>query len=91
MHEGRLNHISELVKMGAGAVVADPHRVVITGPTPLYGREIRTFDLRAGATLIVAALIAQGETLIHDVENVDRGYERLDERLASLGAKIKRV
>ena len=91
MYEGRLNHISELVKMGAGAVVADPHRVVITGPTPLYGREIRTFDLRAGATLIVAALIAQGETLIHDVENVDRGYERLDERLASLGAKIKRV
>ncbi len=90
LYEGRLNHINELVKMGANALIADPHRVVINGSTPLYGREIRTFDLRAGATLIIAGLIAEGETLINDVEIVDRGYEKLDQRLAELGAKIKR-
>jgi len=90
LYEGRLNHITELAKMGANAVVADPHRVVISGPTPLYGREIRSFDLRAGATLIMAGLMAQGETVIHDVELVDRGYEHLDSRLKSLGAKLRR-
>ncbi|MFZ5390698.1 MAG: UDP-N-acetylglucosamine 1-carboxyvinyltransferase, partial [Patescibacteria group bacterium] len=91
LYEGRLNHIAELVKMGANAIVADPHRVVINGPTPLYGREIRSFDLRAGATLIIAGLIAEGETLIHDLEIVDRGYQNLVERLTALGAKVTRV
>lgn len=90
LYEGRLNHITELTKMGADAVVADPHRVVVSGPTPLYGREIRSFDLRAGATLIIAGLIAQGETIIHDVELVDRGYEHLDDRLRAVGAKVTR-
>ncbi len=90
LYEGRLNHITELTKMGANALVADPHRVVITGPTPLYGREIRSFDLRAGATLIMAALMAQGETVIQEVELVDRGYEHLDERLRAVGAKLRR-
>ncbi|MBI5465980.1 MAG: UDP-N-acetylglucosamine 1-carboxyvinyltransferase [Candidatus Kerfeldbacteria bacterium] len=91
LYEGRLNHVSELVKMGANAVVADPHRVVITGPTPLYGREIRSFDLRAGATLIMAGLVAQGETVISDIEVVDRGYEKIDERLRAVGAAIRRL
>lgn len=90
LYEGRMNHIAELVKMGADAVIADPHRVIISGPTPLYGREIRSFDLRAGATLIIAALAAQGETVIHDIEIVDRGYEHLDERLQGVGAKLRR-
>ncbi len=90
LYEGRLNHIAELITMGANAVVADPHRVVITGPTPLYGREIRSFDLRAGATLIIAGLMAQGETVIHDVELVDRGYEHLDKRLRAVGAHLRR-
>ena len=90
LYEGRMNHIAELTKMGADAVIADPHRVVISGPTPLYGREIRSFDLRAGATLVIAGLIAQGETIIHDVEVVDRGYEHLDERLRAVGAKLRR-
>lgn len=90
LYEGRMNHISELIKMGADAVVADPHRVVISGPTPLYGREIRSFDLRAGATLVIAGLIAQGETIIDDVEVVDRGYEHLDKRLTAVGAKVRR-
>ncbi|MBU1038674.1 UDP-N-acetylglucosamine 1-carboxyvinyltransferase [Patescibacteria group bacterium] len=91
LYEGRLNHIAELTKMGANAVVADPHRVIINGPTPLYGREIRSFDLRAGATLIIAGLIAEGQTVINDLEIVDRGYQHLVERLTTLGAKVKRV
>ncbi len=90
LYEGRLNHISELVKMGANALVADPHRVVITGPTPLYGRDINSYDLRSGATLIIAALIAEGVTTIAGAETVDRGYEKLEQRLVAIGAKIKR-
>ncbi len=91
LYEVRMNHIAELIKMVADAVNADPNRVIISGPTPLYGREIRSFDLRAGATLIIAALIAQGETIIHDVEVVDRGYEKIVERLQAVGAHIKRL
>lgn len=91
LYEGRMNHIAELAKMGANTLIADPHRVMINGPTPLYGREIRSFDLRAGATLIIAGLIAAGETIINDVEIIDRGYANLDGRLAALGARIKRI
>lgn len=91
MYEGRMGYIQELTKMGANAIVADPHRVIVTGPTPLYGQEIRALDLRAGATLILAALIAQGETIINQAEMIDRGYEKIDERLAKLGVKIKRT
>lgn len=90
LYEGRMNHIAELIRMGADAVIADPHRVVITGPTPLYGRAINSFDLRAGATLIIAGLIAQGQTIIQGVEVVDRGYERIDERLKAVGAEVQR-
>lgn len=91
MFEGRMGYVQELVKMGANAVVCDPHRVLITGPTPLYGQEITGFDLRAGATLILAGLIARGTTVIHGAEIVDRGYERFDDRLRSLGAVISRI
>jgi UDP-N-acetylglucosamine 1-carboxyvinyltransferase len=77
--------------MGANAIVADPHRVVITGPTPLVGQEIKSFDLRAGATLIIAGLIASGQTIINEAEIVDRGYEKIEERLRELGADIKRI
>lgn len=91
LFESRLGYINELVKMGANAVVADPHRVIITGPTPLRGTEIRSLDLRAGATMVLAGLIAEGETVIHDAEMVYRGYEALDERLRTLGADIVRV
>lgn len=91
MYEGRMNHITELAKMGANTLIADPHRVIINGPTPLYGREISSFDLRAGATLIIAGLIAEGETVINEVETIDRGYEKLDSRLLALGARVKRL
>lgn len=90
LYEGRLSYIQELVKMGANAVVCDPHRVLISGPTPLYGQEIHSYDLRAGATLIIAALIAQGKTVLHEAEIVDRGYEGIDERLRALGADMTR-
>jgi len=91
LFEGRMGYVGELVKMGANAVVCDPHRVLITGATPLYGMEIRSLDLRAGATLILAGLAAEGETVIHDAEIVERGYERFDERLRALGAEITKI
>ena len=91
LFEGRMGYVNELLKMGANAVIADPHRVVITGPTPLRGTEIRSLDLRAGATMVLAGLIAEGETIIHDAEMVYRGYEDLDGRLRSLGANIEQM
>ncbi len=90
MYEGRLGYINELIKMGANAVICDPHRVLVTGPTPLYGTEIRGLDLRAGATRVIAGLIAQGETVLHGAEVIDRGYEDLDGRLRAVGADIVR-
>ena len=77
--------------MGANAVICDPHRVLISGPTPLYGKEIQSPDLRAGATLIIAGLIAQGIPEISKAEVIDRGYERIVERLKKIGAKIKKI
>ena len=91
MYEGRMGYIAELIKMGANAIVADPHRVVVTGPTPLYGQEIKGLDIRAGATMVIAGLVAQGETVVHEAEKIDRGYERIEEKLRGLGADIQRV
>jgi len=89
LFEGRMGYIQELVRMGANAVICDPHRVLITGPTPLYGQEIRSFDLRAGAAMIIAGIIASGRTIINGAEIVGRGYEHICERLQSLGASIE--
>jgi UDP-N-acetylglucosamine 1-carboxyvinyltransferase len=91
MYEGRLGYISELQKMGANAIIADPHRVIISGPTPLYGTEVKSLDLRAGATMIIAGLVAQGETIINNAEIIDRGYEKIEEKLKGVGADIQRV
>ncbi|MBU1203063.1 UDP-N-acetylglucosamine 1-carboxyvinyltransferase [Patescibacteria group bacterium] len=91
MYDGRLKYIAELKKMGANIVVSDPHRIVVIGPSPLFGKEITSFDLRAGATLIIAALSASGESKLTNIYQVDRGYEMLDNRLSQLGAKIQRV
>lgn len=90
LYEGRFGFINELVKMGANAVVCDPHRVLITGPTPLYGQEIKSLDLRAGATLLLAGILAEGETVLHEAEIIDRGYEKIEERFSSIGAEIVR-
>lgn len=91
MYDGRLKYVAELKKMGANIVVSDPHRIVVIGPAPLFGKEMTSFDLRAGATLIIAALAAAGTSSISNIYQVDRGYELLDVRLNKLGANIKRV
>jgi UDP-N-acetylglucosamine 1-carboxyvinyltransferase len=89
LFEGRMGYVNELIKMGANAIIADPHRAIITGPTVLHGTEIRSLDIRAGATMVLAGLVAQGQTTIHDAEMVYRGYEDLDGRLRALGADIQ--
>lgn len=91
MYEGRLKYVEELKRMGADAFICDPHRALITGPTPLEGKEITSFDLRAGAVLIIAALTAQGTTVIRNVYQVDRGYENIEGRLKKIGARIERA
>jgi UDP-N-acetylglucosamine 1-carboxyvinyltransferase len=77
--------------MGARLVLADPHRAVIMGPAQLYGTEIQSPDIRAGLALLGAALAAKGTSVIHNIEQIDRGYEDVDGRLRGLGAKIERV
>ncbi|HEV8601342.1 MAG TPA: UDP-N-acetylglucosamine 1-carboxyvinyltransferase [Patescibacteria group bacterium] len=91
LYENRLGYVAELNKMGANAEILDPHRVKITGPTKLSGKQIKTYDLRMGMTLVIAALTASGQSEISDIHHIDRGYENLEERLTSLGADIKRM
>lgn len=90
LFESRLGYLQELEKMGASVVIPDAHRALITGPTPLYGREILCKDLRAGASLVVAGLVASGETIIQHAEILDRGYEHIEKHLQGLGADIIR-
>ena len=90
MYEGRLNYFQELAKMGASAQVLNPHEAVVFGPTPLFGKEINSLDIRAGATLILAALTAQGTSIITNAEMIDRGYEEIEKKLRALGAHIER-
>jgi UDP-N-acetylglucosamine 1-carboxyvinyltransferase len=91
MYEGRLFFTDKLVGMGANITMADPHRVIIFGPTPLKAGEVASPDIRAGISMVVAALIAEGTTTIDHIEHIDRGYEKLDERLQALGATITRI
>jgi len=90
LFESRLGYLSELEKMGASVLISDAHRAYVTGPTPLNGRHIECRDLRAGASLVVAALIASGETTIENAQILDRGYEKIDKHLAKIGASIIR-
>lgn len=90
LFDNRMSHIHALSKMGAQAIQCDPHRAVINGPAKLNGYEFKSPDIRAGMALVIAGMVAEGETIIHNAEIIDRGYERIDERLNSLGAKIKR-
>jgi UDP-N-acetylglucosamine 1-carboxyvinyltransferase len=91
LYEGRLQYLFELQRMGASVAIRDTHTGLITGPTPLIGADLVSFDIRAGATVLIAALIAQGTTIIDRIEHIDRGYERIEDRLASLGARLKRI
>ena len=91
LYPGRLKYLEELNKMGAEIYIADPHRAIINGPTRLFGTDLGTFDLRGGAALVIAALIAKGQSTIHNAYQIDRGYEKIEERLQKLGADIKRM
>lgn len=91
LFESRFGYISELKKMGVNISIESPHIVYIYGPEPLNSAKITSSDIRAGAALVIAALIASGETTIDNVEFIDRGYEKLDEKLRSLGANIERA
>jgi UDP-N-acetylglucosamine 1-carboxyvinyltransferase len=90
-YEDRLDYTMELVKMGAVIEVLDERHARIAGPTPLHGREVEIADLRAGATLILAALAAAETSVISGVEHVDRGYEAIESKLVALGAQITRI
>ena len=89
--ENRLGYVSELRRMGADVVNAGANTAIITGPRPLIGAPVRALDVRAGAACILAGLVAQGKTEIMDIYHIDRGYERIDEKLKALGANIERV
>jgi UDP-N-acetylglucosamine 1-carboxyvinyltransferase len=91
IYDRRLIFTDMLVQMGANIVMCDPHRVVVSGPTKLRGKSLTGPDLRAGITLIIAALVAEGQTEIDNIYQIDRGYERIDERLGKVGAKIRRI
>lgn len=91
IYEGRLFYTDILNRMGANIIICDPHRVVIQGPTPLYGVKMESPDLRAGMALLIAALIAEGKSEIENIQQIDRGYENIEERLKKLGASIKRI
>jgi len=91
LFEGRFNYVKELVKMGADCKLKDNHNLFIKGPKKLKGKTIYCSDLRAGAALLLATLMAKGESTIENIELIERGYENIDARLNQIGANIKRV
>ena len=91
MFENRLFFVDKLVDLGARIILCDPHRVVVTGPARLYGERMSSPDIRAGMAMLLAALCAEGTSTIGNVREIDRGYERIDERLRALGARIERI
>jgi UDP-N-acetylglucosamine 1-carboxyvinyltransferase len=91
MFENRLFFVDKLVSMGARVVLCDPHRAVVAGPSRLHGERMESPDIRAGMAMLIAALCAEGRSEIGNIRQIDRGYERIDERLRELGANITRV
>ena len=91
LYENRLGYLQELRKMGADIEIVDPHRAFVFGPCQLHGVSVNSLDLRAGAVLILAGLAAAGQTRVKDIFHIDRGYEKIEERLQGLGADIKRI
>ncbi len=89
--DGRLFYTDILNQMGANIIMCDPYRVVVNGPTQLYGRKIESPDVRAGMTFLLAALIAERDSEIHNIYHIDRGYERIEYRLRDVGFEIDRV
>jgi UDP-N-acetylglucosamine 1-carboxyvinyltransferase len=91
MFENRLFFVDKLVSMGARIILCDPHRAIVNGPSRLYGQRMASPDIRAGMALLIASLCAEGVSTIGNVSEIDRGYERIDERLRALGASIERI
>jgi UDP-N-acetylglucosamine 1-carboxyvinyltransferase len=91
MFESRMYWVDRLIEMGAKIILCDPHRAVVVGPSKLYGEVLTSPDVRAGMALLLASLCADGTSVINRIEQIDRGYEKIDERLRLLGARIERV
>ena len=91
MFENRMIFTDKLVNMGANIILCDPHRAIVYGPTRLRGERLESPDIRAGMAMLIAALCAEGRSEIGNIRQIDRGYERIDERLRELGARIERV
>jgi UDP-N-acetylglucosamine 1-carboxyvinyltransferase len=91
MYETRMFFIDKLVSMGARVILCDPHRCIVEGPTQLLGETLESPDIRAGMALILAALAAKGSSQIRNIGQIERGYERIDEKLLGLGAHVHRV
>ncbi len=90
LYEGRLKYLYELDKMGAAVDILNSHQALIKGPKRLVGKNVESIDLRAGVTLVIAALVAEGQSILHAAEQIDRGYEELEGRLRQVGADIRR-
>ncbi|MFN5457489.1 MAG: UDP-N-acetylglucosamine 1-carboxyvinyltransferase, partial [Bradyrhizobium sp.] len=91
MFESRMFFVDKLISMGARIVLCDPHRAIVSGPSRLRGARVVSPDIRAGMAMLLAALCAEGTSKIDNADQIERGYERIDERLNALGAKITRV
>lgn len=91
LYESRMFFVDKLIAMGARLILCDPHRVVVVGPARLHGEVMESPDIRAGMALVVAALCAEGQSVIKNIGQIDRGYERMDEKLRAVGARIERV
>lgn len=91
MFDSRLYFVDRLIVMGARIILCDPHRAVVVGPSPLHGETLHSPDIRAGMALLIAALCASGESVIQNIQQIDRGYERIDLKMRALGAHIERV
>ncbi|MDD4150114.1 MAG: UDP-N-acetylglucosamine 1-carboxyvinyltransferase, partial [Bacteroidales bacterium] len=94
MFESRLFFVDKLIDMGAQIILCDPHRATVIGMDKqirLRGTTMQSPDIRAGMALLIAAMSAEGDSIIHNIEQIDRGYENIDVRLNNLGAKIERI
>jgi UDP-N-acetylglucosamine 1-carboxyvinyltransferase len=91
MFESRMFFVDKLIAMGARIVLCDPHRAVVSGPTKLNGSLLHSPDIRAGMAMVIAAMCAEGKSTITNIYQIDRGYENLASRLASLGGRITRA
>jgi len=91
MFESRLYWVDKLIWMGARIIICDPHRCIVQGPAPLHGDQVESPDIRAGMALLIAAMCAEGRSEIHNIRQIDRGYESVEKKLQGLGAHIERV